>query len=126
MAIQGADIIALPTNWPTEAEPFAEHGIITRAMENHVYYVAVDRVGEERGWRFIGRSRIVDPTGRTLALGSASGEEILQAEIEPARARNKKIVRTPGKHVIDRMADRRPEYYGPIADPAAWKGGKNA
>ncbi len=116
MAIQGADIIVLPTNWPPEAEIFAEHAIITRALENHVYYVAVDRVGEERGFRFIGRSRIVDPGGRTLAVGSASGEEVILAQIEPARARKKRIVRVPGKHVIDRIADRRPEFYGPIAD----------
>ena len=31
-----------------------------RRLENHVYYAAVNRVGEERGFRFIGRSRIVD------------------------------------------------------------------
>jgi hypothetical protein len=31
-------------------------------------------------------------------------------------AQNKRIERTPGKHMIDRFADRRPEFYGPITD----------
>lgn len=116
LALKGADLIALPTNWPPGAEEFAEHGIITRALENHVYYAAANRVGEERGFRFIGRSRIVDPLGRTLAVAGPDGEELLVAEIEPERARQKRIVRVPGKHIIDRIADRRPEFYGPIAD----------
>jgi predicted amidohydrolase len=116
LALLGADLIVLPTNWPPGAEEFAEHGIITRALENHVYYLAVDRVGEERGFRFIGKSRLVDPLGRTLAVGSASEEEMLLAEIEPARARQKRIVRVPGKHIIDRIADRRPDLYGPITE----------
>jgi predicted amidohydrolase len=117
MALLGADLIALPTNWPPGAEEFAEHGIPTRALENHVYYIAVNRVGEERGFRFIGRSRICDPLGRTLAVAGPAGEELLLAEIEPERAREKRIVRVPGKHIIDRIADRRPEFYGPISKP---------
>ena len=45
--------------------------IPTRAMENTVYVMAVNRVGEESGFRFIGRSSIVDPSGRVLAQGRA-------------------------------------------------------
>lgn len=115
LALLGADLIVLPTNWPPEAERFAEHGITTRALENHVYYMAVDRVGEERGTRFIGRSRIVDPLGRILACAGANREEIILADMEPERARQKRIVRVPGKHIVDRINDRRPEFYGPIA-----------
>ncbi|MGC1273871.1 MAG: carbon-nitrogen hydrolase family protein [Planctomycetaceae bacterium] len=117
LALAGADLVVLPTNWPTGAETLAEHAIATRALENAIYYAAVNRVGEERGFRFIGRSRICDPAGRTLAVGSTDGEEILFAEIDPARSRNKTIVRVPGQHLIDRMADRRPEFYRPLVDP---------
>ncbi len=118
LALLGADLIVLPTNWPAGAEPIAEHATITRAVENHVYYMAVDRVGEERGFRFIGLSRIVDPLGRTLAAGGASGEEILFAEIEPARARAKRVVRDGGEYVVDPMGHRRPDLYGNLGtDP---------
>ena len=117
MALAGADLIVLPTNWPTGAETLADHAIATRALENALYYIAANRVGEERGFRFIGRSRICDPSGKTLTVGSDSEEEILYAEIDPQRARNKTIVRVPGKQLIDRVADRRPEMYGPLVEP---------
>ena len=76
-------------------------------------------MGEERGFRFIGRSRIVDVTGRTLAQASADQEEVIYAEIEPAKARDKRIVRVPGKHEIHRFNDRRPELYGEIVQKLA-------
>ena len=114
MALRGADLVVLPTNWPTGAEEFAEYLINARSLENHIFSVAVNRVGEERGFRFIGRSRIADVTGKTLALASPDQEEVIYAEIEPARARNKRIVRVPGKHEIHRFNDRRPEVYGEI------------
>ena len=41
-----------------------------RAVENHVYYLAVNRVGEEGGVRFLGRSLFIDCEGSTLAEGS--------------------------------------------------------
>jgi predicted amidohydrolase len=121
MAIQGADLIALPTNWPPGAECLSENAINTRAMENSVYYAAVNRVGTERGFTFIGRSRICAPNGTTLAAGSGSEEGILYAEIDPEKSRNKRVVRVPGKHAIDRMADRRPEMYGLLTEPHTLK-----
>ena len=116
MALGGADMILLPTNWPTGAEAFAEFLVNARGLENHVFSVAVNRVGKERGFRFIGRSRIVNPSGRTLALASPDGEEIIFAEIDPSAARDKHITRVPGKHQINRFKDRRPQYYGKIVE----------
>ena len=116
MALNGADMILLPTNWPTGAEAFAEFLVNARGLENHVFSVAVNRVGKERGFRFIGRSRIVNPSGRTLALASPDGEEIIFAEIDPSAARDKHITRVPGKHQINRFKDRRPQYYGKIVE----------
>jgi len=115
MALAGADLIVLPTNWPPGAEEFALYAINTRALENTVYYVAANRVGLERGFRFIGLSRICDAHGRTLAEADGKSEAIIDASIDPAEARRKRIDRVPGKHWIDRIADRRPEFYGPIA-----------
>jgi predicted amidohydrolase len=125
LALLGADILVLPTSWPAGAEELAEHVPSARAIENHVWYAAADRVGEERGARFIGRSRIVDPLGRTLALGSADREEVIAAEIEPARAREKRVVRVPGKNEVDRIGDRRPGLYGAITEEGWGRGEKN-
>jgi len=113
-ALLGADLIVLPTNWPSGAEPLAEHVMACRAIENTVYTAAINRVGDEAGVTFIGRSGIYDPTGRALAKASPTGTVILQADIEPARARNKRIVRAPGTMEFNRIADRRPEFYEEI------------
>jgi predicted amidohydrolase len=117
LTLLGADLIVLPTNWPPGAECMAGCAVNTRAMENHVYYAACDRVGHERGFRFLGLSKICDPRGQVLAEAPHDREEILYAEIDPSQARNKRIVRVPGLHVIDRLGDRRPEMYGPLVAP---------
>ena len=114
MALAGADLVCLPTNWPPGAETTADFAINTRALENNIYYLAVNRVGTERGFHFIGRSRICGPTGHTLADAPHDREEILYAEIDPAAARDKHLVRVPNLHEIDRFGDRRPDTYQPL------------
>jgi len=116
MALDGADLVVLPTNWPPGAECTANFVINTRAMENHIYYMAVNRVGEERGFRFIGKSKICGPSGDVLAIANHADETILYADIDPLLARRKRIIRVPGKHEIDRFADRRPEMYGRLME----------
>jgi predicted amidohydrolase len=117
LALLGADLLVLPTNWPTHSECAAEHMIPTRAMENTVYVMAVNRVGEESGFRFIGSSSIVDPGGRVLARAGVECEELLFADIDPLRARRKRLIRVPGRHEIDRIADRRPRFYDILVAP---------
>ena len=116
LMLMGADLVVLPTNWPAGAESTVCHLVQSRALENHVYYAAINRVGTERGTRYIGQSKIVNVNGSLLAEGSADGEAVLLAEIDPERARNKSIVRIPGKYQLHRLNDRRPEMYGRICE----------
>lgn len=116
LALQGADLILLPTNWPPGAEYMSEFSVNSRAMENGVYFAAVNRIGLERGFSFIGKSRICDPVGATLETVNHNDFAVLRAEVDVSKSRQKRIVRVPGKHVIDRMADRRPDMYGPISE----------
>jgi predicted amidohydrolase len=114
MALDGADLIALPTNFPPGAECMTEHVVNTRAMENKVFYACVNRVGVERGFSFIGHSKICDTSGRAMAAAPHADETILYADLDLEQARTKRIVRVPDKHIIDRFVDRRPEMYGRI------------
>jgi predicted amidohydrolase len=116
LTLLGADLVVLPTNWPTGAASTVRHLVGARALENHVYYAAVNRVGEERGFRFIGRSRVVGCDGEPTAE-AGDGPEIIYAEIDPAVARQKRLVKIPGQYEIDRVGDRRPEMYGPLCEP---------
>ena len=111
LALRGADIVLLPTNWPKGAEEFAEFLVNARGIENHLFSIAVNRVGKESGFQFIGRSRVANPEGKTLATASGNQEEIIYAEIDPLESRNKQIVRIPGKLEINCIKDRRPQYY---------------
>ncbi len=86
-------------------------------MENGVYFAAVNRIGKERGFSFIGRSRICDPVGATIESADHTEEAVLRATVDVDVSREKRLVRVPGKHAIDRMADRRPEMYGPLCEP---------
>lgn len=114
LTLLGADLLALPTNWPPSAAHIAEHLMSTRAMENHVYALSANRVGEERGVTFIGRSAICAPGGACLARAGGDTEEMIIADINPALSRNKHLVRVPGVQEVNRIADRRPRFYGPI------------
>ena len=117
LSIGGADLIALPTNWPPGSEATAQYVINARAIENGVYFIAVNRVGTERGFPFIGMSRICAPNGETLAKADETEEAILYADIDVEKARRKRVVRVPDKHIIDRMADRHPETYAALTEP---------
>lgn len=117
LGLAGVDVIALGTNWPIGAIRTAEVVPPARSMENHLFFVAANRVGSEHGFQFCGRSSICGPDGVVLAISHDDVETILYAEIDPADARNKRIERTPGKHVIHRMNDRRPEFYADLAKP---------
>ena len=117
LALQGADVIVIITNWPEGAEVSAEYMVRTRANENNVFYVAVNRIGEERGVNFLGLSKIVHCNGDLLVEGGRCQEDILYAEIEPALARQKQRQFVQGELGSHMFNNRRPELYGVITQP---------
>lgn len=118
LTLLGAEVIVTITNWPEGIEIVPEHVVPTRARENRVYQVAVNRVGEERGVRFFGNSKIFDPTGSLLAEGKLHSEDIIFAEVNTALAQEKHHVIIPDELEIDLIKDRRPEFYGKLAKPS--------
>ncbi len=118
LKLLGAELIVLPTNWPPGAWRSPEFVVHTRAMENHIHFAAVNRVGEERGWRFIGRSKVVDFNGDTLAEAPDESEETIICQLDLQESNRNRIVNVAGSYEIDRLADRRPEFYGDIARSA--------
>jgi predicted amidohydrolase len=110
LALRGADAIVLITNWPEGAETSADHICIARAAENRVHLLACNRVGTERGVRFLGRSKIINPAGKVVA-DSGDAPALLQANLEAALARQKHVVLRAGEYEIDIMGCRRPELY---------------
>ncbi len=116
-ALDGADLICLPTNWPIGVAFHPNLFAPARAAENHCYVLAADRVGTERGTTFMGRSVLVDPDGEPLAVASDTDEELLVGEVDVDRARQTHVRRRPGEHEWDTIADRRPGLYARLAAP---------
>jgi len=103
LALKGAEIIAHPSNL---VMPYAPRAMPIRALENRVYTITANRIGEERGLRFIGKSTIASPKAEVLAMGSENREEVAVVEVDLELARNKKI-----NELNDVFKDRRPQYY---------------
>ena len=112
LALRGIDVLVIPTNWPAGAESSPNFLTRARAWENRLFVVACNRVGEERGTRFIGRSQIVGADAEFLAEADCENETILYADIEPALAREKRVIIRPGEFEFDPIGARRPDLYG--------------
>jgi predicted amidohydrolase len=116
-ALEGADLIALPTNWPVGVDFHPDLFAPARAAENHCYLLAADRVGTEGGTTFMGRSVFVDPDGRRLGVATDTEQEILFGEVDVEAARATHVRRRPGEHEWDTIADRRPGLYDRLLQP---------
>ena len=113
LKLAGAQLIVLPTNWPNLH--LKREQVQIRAYENHVNYLAVNRVGGEQGVEFRGGSTAADPDGNLLAEG---GEDPCRMHVTfdlPAADRNR-VVRAEGEYEYDYIADRRPDVYGRLTE----------
>lgn len=115
LALAGAQAILLPTNWPVASGLQPDVFTRARAAENRLFVLAADRVGEERGTHFLGRSQIVDPAGVVRHEASRSHPEVLIADLDLTEADRKNLVVRAGEHEMDCIADRRPDLYGAVA-----------
>lgn len=118
-ALRGAQVVALSTAWPAAATLYPEFMARSRAAENRIFLIAANRVGEERGTRYLGRSVIVAPDGALLAEASPQAEDLLLADIDPANSDVKRLVFDPGEYELDLFGDRRPELYRPLSEEPA-------
>ncbi len=127
LALRGAQLLLNSLN--SFAHDEASLHIPVRAAENKVFVVAANKVGDlvpahltravaerlkiaPRFLRGAGESQIVAPDGSVLAKAPREGEAVVVADVDMSQAENK--LRPDGTHIF---ATRRPELYGPIAQP---------
>ena len=108
LALNGAEIIAHPSNLVL---PHCPQAMITRCLENRVYAITANRVGNENRipnetLHFIGQSQVVDPDGNILIRASEIEEEVQIVEVDLGKARDKFI-----NSKNDIFKDRRPDLY---------------
>jgi predicted amidohydrolase len=109
-ALRGADVLLFPTNWVDEHCPSSWW--MARALENGVYLIAANRSNVERNTEFSGGSCVLNPDG-TIQAFLDDGEGIVYGEVDLEQAREKAWC--PAEPLGQRLADRRPELYIPLA-----------
>lgn len=106
LALAGAAVVCHPSNLVL---PYCPEAMITRCLENRVFAVTANRVGEENRagtpLRFIGRSQVVSPRGERLAACGEADPGAAVAAIDLTAA-DKRI--TPRNDLFE---DRRPQAY---------------
>ncbi len=112
LALQGAELVAMPTCSPSSSRELADHLPRTRAVENAIFFAMANRVGVEGPATFLGHSQVVGPGGERLVRGDES-EALLVCDVDLAQARAKNRDQGDGLYRLDIMNERRPELYAP-------------
>jgi predicted amidohydrolase len=119
LAVQGADIICSANNWVWTPPPLfddagncmASYLTMSASHQNNVPIVAADRVGEERGGKFLGCSLITGTNGWPIGgIADAEAETTIYADLDIVASRSALI----WNNLNDLARDRRTDLYGPL------------
>lgn len=120
LGLQGAEIISLGFNTPTEnlhypeppAQRVHQHLIMAQAMayQNSVWLIETAKAGVEDGFRMFGNSVIVAPTGEIVAKTNSEDDEVIVHTCDLSLGDD--LRRT----MFNLAAHRRPEHYGLIVE----------
>jgi predicted amidohydrolase len=110
VALDRAELIAAPVNWPLFPRPAGEHpGEVITAMStartNKVAIACCDRAGVERGQHWTEGSAIIDPDGWVVA-SAGPGTAMAVADVDLATTHDKTLT-----EFVDLFADRRVDLY---------------
>jgi predicted amidohydrolase len=103
LAVEGADIIVVPGEWPKPREEHWRTLLRARAIENQLFVVAANCCGITGKLDFFGMSMIIGPKGELLAEGSYEPAELV-ADLNFADMH-------AWREQISCFKDRKPEYY---------------
>lgn len=107
LALAGAEVLALPVNWPLAERPDGEHApetiqAMAAARASRLPTAIADRHGTERGVQWTGGTAVIDRDGWIVATPDSHGVASAVVSIDPSK--------TLGAN-NDVFADRRPELY---------------
>jgi predicted amidohydrolase len=107
LALKGAEIIAHPSNL---VMPYCQDALVTRCLENRVYVVTANRIGEEhRGvdyFKFTGKSQITAYNGTVISSAPADKISAEFVDIDINLAKNKSL-----NELNNLFDDRKLDYY---------------
>lgn len=102
IASRCADILVVPANWPQRRKEHWTTLLRARAIENQVYMLGINCVGEKDGLYYSGDSCVIDPNGNVMeSLSDQEGLIVLDIPNNTAEIREAFPVKQ----------DRKPELY---------------
>lgn len=114
LALDGADLILVPTATVSVVRPWWELLLRAHAVQNICYVGGCNRVGPDLGGApdatYFGGSALVDPRGDVVAQASDCDEQLLVADLDLGLLAEQ-------RKRWSFFADRRPELYGAIIRP---------
>lgn len=104
LALEGAEIICLPAEWPKPRQAHWDTLLRARAIENQLFVVASNCCGVQGKLDFFGHSQLISPLGNLLAIAGEEETELIGEFdfTEMAQYRQQ----------IDILGDRRADIYG--------------
>jgi predicted amidohydrolase len=81
---EGASLFCVPAQWPSARKAHWDVLLVARAVENQLFVVATNAVGQSGDFSYSGGSAIISPWGELLAQGGED-EDIVIATIDPSK-----------------------------------------
>lgn len=106
LALEGAEIVCLPAEWPKPRQEHWRTLLRARAIENQLFVAAANCCGIQGKLDFFGMSLLIEPRGDVLAQGGETDTELL-AEFDYEAMKSYRFQ-------IPCFKDRRPEIYGTL------------
>lgn len=103
LAYMGAHVLVNVAQWPTSRLTHWQVLLRARAIENQVFMIGVNRVGESLGTPFPGSSMVIDPFGEVLLAGGEQ-EQIYTVRLDLQRVEQM-------RKKIPVFQDERPDLY---------------
>ena len=104
LALEGAEIICIPAEWPKPRQEHWKTLLRARAIENQLFVVAANCCGIQGKLDFFGLSQLISPLGTILQMAEEEATELIACldfkEMEQYRAQ------------IKTLSDRRADIYG--------------
>jgi predicted amidohydrolase len=106
MALDGAEVICLPAEWPKPRQEHWRTLLRARAIENQLFLVAANCCGIQGKLDFFGMSLLLSARGEVLAEGGEEDTELVATLEYQDMLRYREQIRC--------LDDRRPEIYGKL------------
>ena len=110
LAIHGAELLVVCTNWEDPYENEWDFMTSARAFDNTLHLAAANRIGKDKELSFFGHSRILDPLGKEIKTLNDRKEDFIHCEIDTDLTRK---LRT---EYWTQLLERRIDTYGPLIE----------